>query len=144
MHHMQLEGMAKKLVEAGLVEKDKLELAVKNLGEYWEDTIAVIWSTQDVISYAESQDLTISENTAKDILDRINNNHDCNDGISWNSFDYYLEEDEVLEESRVRQTEPEDLPLLINEIKTAEGQEALEERLKEVKCSTTSPIDPSS
>jgi hypothetical protein len=71
-----------------------------------ENQIAVVWDAEDVIGQAEmlfdEGDSVPTMKEARDIIERIKRNHDCNYGISWETINYYLhewkEEKEVEEE----------------------------------------------
>lgn len=58
-----------------------------------EDHVAfAIWSLDDVLVRAEENEVKISEEQAKKILDTLNDHQDCTQGITWDSIDNALNE----------------------------------------------------
>lgn len=45
--------------------------------------IAIVWSIEDV----QGQDETLTDEEAMNVLDMLENKHDCNYGISWDTID---------------------------------------------------------
>ena len=88
MYNHHLKRMTEVLANAGLL--DKKANALKVLMDYWDDKIALIWSTEDVISRAKEKGQTISEEEARDILQSVLQHHDCTIGITWDTIDSYL------------------------------------------------------
>ena len=55
-------------------------------------TIAIKWSTEDVLWQAEQLDLELTEYQADDILESLENRHDASIGINWDVISYYIED----------------------------------------------------
>jgi len=55
-------------------------------------TIAIKWSTEDVLWQAEQLDLELTEDQADDILESLENKHDASVGINWDVISYYIED----------------------------------------------------
>jgi hypothetical protein len=95
MYDRHLQEMARGLVEAGLAtEGQKVELV---LFQYWADKVAVVWTTEDVHSIqddfdAETGKSSLSDEQALEILLSVFENHDCNNGITWESLRYSSQE----------------------------------------------------
>lgn len=60
------------------------------LEEYWDDKIAIVWTVEDIIEYAEDKDIKISEEEAKNILQEILSNQDSEIGVNWSVIDYHV------------------------------------------------------
>jgi hypothetical protein len=76
---------------ATLVVGKSQEDAYKALKEYWRERIAVSWSVDDVIGRAEDRDISITEEQALDVLNSLEHNHDCNEGINWLVIDCHID-----------------------------------------------------
>lgn len=133
MYHHHLKDMVKDLIEAGLVDRDKHTEALTTMLKYWDDKIALTWITKDVIEYAKQLDMLISEESAIEILQGAFSRHDAQVGICWDTFDVWLtQEPKYQEESdclKVEAASQEELPLMMNNLETEKGKEALRNRL---------------
>ncbi len=95
MDHHHIQDMASSLVEEGLATDQKLVELV--LSRYWEDKVAVVWTTDDVHSIQDDFDedifsSSLSEEQAQTVLQKALENHDTDVGITWESLRYYSEE----------------------------------------------------
>ena len=54
-------------------------------------TIAIKWSTQDVLDTAVNMDLELTEQQADQILDDVYNFHDADVGINWYTIQFHIE-----------------------------------------------------
>jgi len=65
---------------------------IEHLKKYEPDTemIIVVWSKNDIIDYAQSKNVEISEERALEILASIKKYHDCTMGITWDTINCYL------------------------------------------------------
>ena len=92
-HHIQ--DMAISLVEAGLATDQKqVELVLQ---KYWEDKVAVVWTSVDVHAVQDDFDednetSSLSNEQAQSVLQRAFDKHDANEGITWESLRYWSEE----------------------------------------------------
>ena len=55
-----------------------------------DDSISLIWEVEDVLWCAKRRGKKISRVKAKEILHEALRDHDCDQGISWGTFDQYL------------------------------------------------------
>jgi hypothetical protein len=94
MHDHHLEDMVKILVDRRLISGTKTNrLKILNgLKEYWEDKIAIVWQTDDIIHYAKMKKQKISKEEAIDVLQTMLRRHDCEYGISWETINANLPE----------------------------------------------------
>ena len=70
---------------------DKVERALAEKGE----TIHLVWSYEDVIARAKDVGCKIpSKKRAIEIINEINHRHDCNLGVTWETIDCYLEQED--------------------------------------------------
>jgi len=64
--------------------------------------IAIVWDAEDVIDRAkdiyEGEDFEVTMEEAIDIVEKMKRRHDCCNGITWDTIDYYL--DELKEEKK--------------------------------------------
>ena len=95
MDLQHIQDMATSLVEAGLATDQKqVELVLQ---KYWEDKVAVVWTTEDVHAVQDDfdenkQTSSLSEEQAESILIRAFDKHDANVGITWENLRYWSEE----------------------------------------------------
>ena len=75
-----------------LKESDMAEAHTLLIKEHWTDHIAIVWTTEDVISRAEFQGKKITEKKAEEILHEVLNKFDADLGVNWDTFDYYIDE----------------------------------------------------
>ncbi len=93
LHHIQ--DMALDLVEARLATDQKqVELVLQ---KYWEDKVAVVWTTEDVHAVQDDfdeneQTSSITEEQAESILQKAFDKHDASVGITWESLRFWSEE----------------------------------------------------
>jgi hypothetical protein len=94
MYSHQIKEMVKALREAGIVQGTRVvdTAAEEVLTKYWQDKIALTWTADDVIERAGSMDVSLTEDEANDILGRAFHRYDCSIGITWDTFDYYIDE----------------------------------------------------
>jgi len=59
--------------------------------------ITISWNVEDVLSLDDS----LTTDQCIDVLDKAENNHDANHGISWDTLSWYI--DEVKEEVNLNQ-----------------------------------------
>ena len=86
MYSHHLEDMVNRLAEAGvLMEADK-DKAMATLDSYWENKIAVSWSTEDIITLAKQGGKVVTEEQAGEILQSVLHHHDCEYGITWETL----------------------------------------------------------
>lgn len=50
-------------------------------------TIAIKWSTDDVLALAKEKDILLTEKEADEILDNVHKNHDAYIGINWETIE---------------------------------------------------------
>ena len=95
MNQEHIEDMARGLVEAGLATDQKqVELVLQ---KYWEDKVAVVWTSVDVHAVQDDFDednetSSLSNEQAQSVLQRAFDKHDANEGITWESLRYWSEE----------------------------------------------------
>lgn len=142
MYDFHINEMADALVATGLISSEEKMEAQKALQTVWEHKIAIVWSTEDLKQYAEDLDMDLSQETLDNILDDLLHHHDCDHGITWDIVDTHMSKSEYMEESQVRSTAYEDLPLLMGHLETDHGKELLKRRLEEgTLCPTAHTAD---
>ncbi len=67
------------------------DLLSKELAEDVGKTIAHVWSVDDVITQAQSRDINLSEQQAKEILQRVDHGKDSSIGINWDTLDVHTD-----------------------------------------------------
>jgi hypothetical protein len=55
-------------------------------------TIAIKWSTEDVLWQADNLDIELTEQQADDILESLAEGHDSTIGINWDVISFYIED----------------------------------------------------
>ena len=56
------------------------------------DAIAIIWTTEDVLTESENIDTEISEEEAQEVLGILDRTHDAMMGISWDTISCHIDE----------------------------------------------------
>jgi hypothetical protein len=56
------------------------------------NAIAIIWTTEDVLTESENIDTEISEEEAQEVLGILDRTHDAMMGISWDTIRCYINE----------------------------------------------------
>ena len=54
------------------------------------DSISIVWGYEDVIGQARTQDILVTPDEARDILQEMKDGHDCNNGITWETINAHL------------------------------------------------------
>ena len=67
---------------------------IKSLKEEFinDNAIAIIWTTEDVLTESENIDTEISEKEAQEILGILDRKHDASIGISWDTISCHIDE----------------------------------------------------
>lgn len=66
----------------------------KGIEACWVDKIAVSWSVEDILTYAEEAGHSLTKDEAYDILNGLLENHDAGIGINWNVISIAVEDHE--------------------------------------------------
>ena len=90
MYDHHLKDMVELLTKKKVIKADQQDQAIKVCQKYWEDKIAVVWGAEDVIDRAKEQGKRVSKERACEILQEMLDEHDCNNGITWNTIDANL------------------------------------------------------
>jgi hypothetical protein len=80
MRQHQIEAQAQLLSERLGVEAQAVAAVLE---EYWQDRIASVWDIEDV----QGQRPSLTDDQARDVLDRLMDTHDANYGINWEIID---------------------------------------------------------
>lgn len=54
------------------------------------DSIFIVWGYEDVIRQARTQDILVTPDEARDILQQMQDDYDCNNGITWETINAHL------------------------------------------------------
>lgn len=108
MYKFHIEEMADNVMEKlNLLDVSNREKILSGLQEYWNDKVAMIWTIYDIQEYAmRNDDLEISDEDARNILNDIFDNHDAEYGINWITIDCYISD--FMEERNLTQQPPPD------------------------------------
>jgi hypothetical protein len=106
MYDYELEQMAKALEQKGLLipvlEPEQAVQTVKEeMKKYWEDKIAVVWTTEDVLSIAHPAkwdtdgneipaEEWLTQEDAVGVLNKVLDDHDATLGITWDTIEIYV------------------------------------------------------
>lgn len=123
MYHHHIQEMALSLVEAGLATDEKQALVV--LSNYWLGKIAVVWCIDDVHSIQkdfnrETEKSSLSDEQALEILLLALDNHNCANGITWESLRYWSQD--YLEQEILRIEKEEVFQEWLNQSQESEGE----------------------
>jgi hypothetical protein len=64
---------------------------VRNLLKHFEGKRTIVWDVDDVLDSAASLRVTITPAQAEEILNSAVHEHDESVGLSWRSFDHYID-----------------------------------------------------
>ena len=107
----------------GIIPCEKEKFAHKIADNFWENKAVSIWSYSDIVDCAEENNMKLSDQSVKTILEDLREDLD-------DVLEGYLFKEEYQEESKVLQADEKDLPLMLDQLITTEGKEALAIRLK--------------
>lgn len=65
-----------------MTKREKIHQLAKEI-----NSIAILWSTDDIIERAKENYHTLTKEDAFIILSNLKKNHDCNYGITWETID---------------------------------------------------------
>ena len=92
MDAWKIKKMVDVLDTAGLITgKSKKEKTIKAIENFFEDTIHIEWCVEDIIDRAKDNDINISEEQARKVLEDVRRYHDCETGVNWDVIDYHIE-----------------------------------------------------
>lgn len=91
MYSHHLKDMIDLLVMKKIIQPDQSSEALAVLNAYWEDRIAITWSTGDILGQAKKLGIRITRKRAREILHRMLHHHDASQGISWNTINSELQ-----------------------------------------------------
>lgn len=91
MHDHHLVDMVDGLVKAGVVAEADTEKAKAVFDEYWEDKIALTWTTEDVIELAKHHGIIVTEEQARYVLMTTFRRHDATIGVNWDVLDFHID-----------------------------------------------------
>ena len=82
------------LEDAEIITSENKQQTIDIAKSYLEDNsdfITIIWCTDDVLEVATEKGLNLSLEQCLEVLDYLENNHDANYGISWNTIHFALD-----------------------------------------------------
>lgn len=92
MHNHGIEAQLMALENAGIISSVNFNDAKKVLEDYWSDKVAVVWEIDDILWKAQEDGKLVTEEEAKDVLNRMLNKHDATIGINWDTIGFYIED----------------------------------------------------
>lgn len=90
MHEYNIRDMVSQLVKDNVIPATDTDKAIESLKKHWNGKIAIIWCVSDVIDRAAENDITLSVEKATEILAEVYRRHDCNNGVTWDTLDCYI------------------------------------------------------
>ena len=90
MYDHYIVDMVSLFIEKGIITQKQNIKAITVLKKYWEDKIAIVWQSEDIIDYAKQKKKKISKEKAIDILQTMFRRYDCEYGITWDTIDANL------------------------------------------------------
>jgi len=94
MFDVHINGMAKALRDSGVIQGvGIMDLAVKEvLRGYWQEKIALVWTTDDVKDMAQDLEIPITDEQAQEVLDSVLHHHDPTYGVRWDTIASAIEQ----------------------------------------------------
>jgi hypothetical protein len=133
MYSYTIKEQIKALVDSGVIPRTKQDKAVGVLNKYWNNKIAVVWDSSDVIEFSKDSNIELTEENAISILYSILDNHDAEYGITWSLIQSHIDDIKDNEIKKVRKSEMKDLPLLLKNLQSEEARQLLEDILRDKK-----------
>jgi len=133
MYSYTIKEQIKALVDSGVIPRTKQDKAVGVLNKYWNNKIAVVWDSSDVIEFSKDSNIELTEENAISILYSIFDNHDAEYGITWSLIQSHIDDIKDNEIKKVRKSEMKDLPLLLKNLQSEEARQLLEDILRDKK-----------
>lgn len=65
---------------------------IRNLLKHFERMREITWGIDDVLDYAAGMRVTLTDAQALEVLERAIHSHDASVGLSWQSFNDYIDE----------------------------------------------------
>lgn len=72
-------------------EKKVVNQCLKIIKKLTADSCFVEWMIDDVLGTAKDKGIKISKSRARDIIDKMESNHDASLGITWDTIDWFLD-----------------------------------------------------
>lgn len=92
MHPEQIDEITRLIARELSQPLEEVAAPIKaGLNRFFDNRIAVTWSTNDVLAEAEGQELPLTEGQAHAVLQQVFKNHDPEQGISWFTIQVELE-----------------------------------------------------
>jgi hypothetical protein len=63
---------------------------LKGMGR--QHVAVAIWCEEDVLARAKERGIRIGSRQAREIIDAVDHDQDCSYGITWETFDHYIDE----------------------------------------------------
>jgi hypothetical protein len=54
--------------------------------------IHIVWCIEDVLETAKQKDIKLTRKQAGEVLEACYHKHDCNNGITWDVIEYWIDE----------------------------------------------------
>ena len=70
-----------------------IRVAINLIKEIKGQHVAItIWCEDDVLEYAQENEIRLTRKQARKVIDRIDSKQDSSMGINWDTIDYYIDE----------------------------------------------------
>jgi len=83
MFQFHIEDMVEELIKDGVCSEDQRDQATKSIQKHWNETIAINWNVEDVLSCAKENYIDITNEQALEVLQSVFENHDASVGVNW-------------------------------------------------------------
>jgi len=85
---LESEGLATKQED----KKALRQIILESIEDYFDDKIADVWDSEDVVSKAREMDITLGKEQAIEVLEMALNKFDAGEGINWSVLGTYIRE----------------------------------------------------
>jgi hypothetical protein len=89
MHHFIIHSMVRALKPL-LKDKNRAE---KILERFWQDTMALVWDTEDVHRAANEIEIALTETEARELLQDLHEHHNKQYGLQWKDITDRIRDD---------------------------------------------------
>jgi hypothetical protein len=87
MYNSEIEEMTGKIQKTLKLNDKDAERVTKVLQNHWKDSISITWKVCDIIDRAKENHIKLTQEQAREVLESLEDNHDCNYGITWDMID---------------------------------------------------------
>lgn len=87
-----IETIVDNLISKKIIHSEEKSKAIESIKDSTRNHTYLVWSLEDIIVSAKQRKIKINKDEALFILNKLETNHDCSIGVTWDTINSYLEE----------------------------------------------------